>query len=350
MEILLQQKEDALRAAGIALGDRVRDVVVPGTDTLLRIYTSAAIAGSAQGGVHAVHGPLFDAWMRLGAEAGPLGDPASDEIVADGDPQLRYACFRPLAPGADSQPDGGAIIRWDGHTRVLRGAIGAAWCDAFADRGLLPLSDSQPCEDGAGTCAHVVERDGGAFGSLYHHPATGVAYVRGGIRDRWLQLGGERGLLGYPVETEAASRTGRARLQHFRDPVSGARTGTIAEHPGPRAFAAHGPIHARWMELGADAALGDPFTDVFPCPDGVGTFIHFRDADGSESSIYATPATGAHLVRGAIRDLWGELGWEKSDLGYPVADEAQADDGVRIARFQNGSIAWSAVEGARRVE
>lgn len=350
MERLLQEKADSLRAEGIALGDRVREVFLPEADILLRIYTSAAIAGSASGGVHAVHGPLFDAWMALGGQAGPLGYPASDEILADADGQVRYARFRPPAPGTGPATGGGVIILWDGHVRVLRGAVGAAWCEEFAGRGLLPLSDSQSCADGAGACAHFVERDGGAFGSIYHHPVTGTAYLRGGIRDRWLQLGGERGLLGYPVETALPSRTGRARMQHFRDPASGARTGTIAEHPDSRAFAAHGPIYTRWMELGADGELGDAFTDVFPCPDGVGTFIHFRDAAGTETSLYYTPATGAHLVRGAIRDLWGELGWEKSDLGYPVADETQASDGTRIARFQHGGIAWSADEGTRRVE
>ncbi|MCA1790423.1 MAG: hypothetical protein LC667_11380 [Thioalkalivibrio sp.] len=346
MESPLHQKEQSLRADGVALGERVREAHLPAADALLRVYESAVLVYSPSMGTVAVHGPLFHAWLALGAEAG-LGYPLTDELAADAEGRVRYTRFRPLPPQPGTDAASAAIVHWDGHTRVLRGGVGAAWCDAFRGRGLLPLSDTMLCEDGVGESAHFVEGDGGAFGSIHHHPATGAAYVRAGIRDRWLQLGGERGLLGYPTETEAASHTGRATLQRFRDPSSGALTGTIAAHPDGRAFAAYGPIHARWMELGADGGPGDPFTDVFLCPDGVGTLVHFRDGAGAESSIYHTPQTGAHRVRGAIRDLWAELGWEQSELGYPVDEETETEDGARTARFQHGSIEWSAETGAR---
>ena len=270
----------------------------------------------------------------------------SDEKEQPGDADARLR-FRPLAPDAESAA-GGVAVTWDGRTRVLRGPVADAWRGETQRRPLYPLSDTQTCEDGAGTCAHFVEGDGWTFASIYHHPAVGAACVRGAIRDRWLQLGGERGVLGYPAGAEAPSRTGAATLQRFRDPSSGAHSGAIAALlDGKVAFALHGPVHARWLELGADEALGDPISDVLACPDGVGIFAHFRDGAGVEGSIYQTPETGAHPVRGPVRALWGEMGWEKSALGYPVADETVAADDSRTARFQNGVIEWSEALGAR---
>ena len=53
-------------------------------------------------------------------------------------------------------------------------------------------------------------------------------------------------------------------------------------------------------------------------------------------------------VKGAIRDKWAELGWERSFLGYPTTDEWPTPDGVgRFNDFQGGSIRWHPDTGAR---
>jgi uncharacterized protein with LGFP repeats len=85
-------------------------------------------------------------------------------------------------------------------------------------------------------------------------------------------------------------------------------------------------------------------------PDGVGRFNHFRtffpNGGTADCSIYWTPGTGAHEVYGAIRDKWASLGWEKSQLGYPVDAESDAPNGGRIQHFQRGSIIWTQAGGA----
>jgi uncharacterized protein with LGFP repeats len=73
-----------------------------------------------------------------------------------------------------------------------------------------------------------------------------------------------------------------------------------------------------------------------PTPDGVGRFAHFSNA-----SIYWTPATGAHVVQGDIRNHWAKLGWEKSHLGYPTSDEYDIPGGRR-SEFEHGTISWQA--------
>ncbi|NLE80603.1 MAG: esterase [Rhodococcus sp.] len=67
---------------------------------------------------------------------------------------------------------------------------------------------------------------------------------------------------------------------------------------------------------GAAGPLGFPTTPELGTPDGRGRFNHFE-----HGSIYWTPETGAHAIRGAILDEWARQGWEGGPLGYPVADE-----------------------------
>ena len=57
------------------------------------------------------------------------------------------------------------------------------------------------------------------------------------------------------------------------------------------------------------------------------------------AAAYWTPITGAHEVRGAIRDRWVALGWERGSLGYPVSDETNEVDGCgRLSLFEHGAI------------
>jgi hypothetical protein len=91
--------------------------------------------------------------------------------------------------------------------------------------------------------------------------------------------------------------------------------------------------------------LGYPKTDELTAPDKIGRFNHFQGG-----CIYWTPATGAHEVHGAIRDLWASMGWERSLLGYPETDELTGPDKIgRLNHFQGGSIYWTPATGAHEV-
>jgi uncharacterized protein YkwD len=63
-------------------------------------------------------------------------------------------------------------------------------------------------------------------------------------------------------------------------------------------------------------------------------------------SIYWSPATGAQVVRGALRDRWGSMGYENSWLGYPTGNEFAVRDGF-AQRFQGGIVYWSPATGAQ---
>jgi hypothetical protein len=68
-----------------------------------------------------------------------------------------------------------------------------------------------------------------------------------------------------------------------------------------------------------------------------------------KSSMYASPQTGAHFVRGEIRRLFLAKGGLKT-FGYPLSDEVPAPDGLGLeTRFEHATIRWNAGKGARVV-
>ena len=123
-----------------------------------------------------------------------------------------------------------------------------------------------------------------------------------------------------------------------RDPDQGG----VLNPPG-RILPFFSAIQKKYNILGGPAGfLGAPTTVETVVPDGVGRFRNFQ-----EGTIYWSPNTGAHEMRGAIRELWVSMGWERSFLGYPVTDELPTPNNVgRFSDFQGGQIAWSPALGA----
>jgi hypothetical protein len=169
-----------------------------------------------------------------------------------------------------------------------------------------------------------------------------MAAVVGAIREKWLKLGGG-GSFGYATDIERPTFDGVGRAQQF----SGG--GSISWHPAIGAFAVWGAIGAKWGEIGREN-YGYPITDELTADDGRGRLNHFRSMhlpDHPEASIYWSPTTGAHEVRGAIRAAWFARGAERGTLGYPTSDEHSTPLGERRSNFVNGYITWTAQGGAR---
>ena len=109
--------------------------------------------------------------------------------------------------------------------------------------------------------------------------------------------------------------------------------------PATGAHEIQGEIRSKYNALGGAAGtLGLPTTDEQPA--SVGRFNHFTGG-----SIYWTPHTGPMSVRGRIKDLWGSMGFERSDLGFPVTDQYRMktaspnDPVIEWCQFENGMIA-----------
>ena len=159
------------------------------------------------------------------------------------------------------------------------------------------------------------------------------------IDRKYQELGGADGFLGQPRGPEKNTPDGRGHYRHFEG-------GSIYATLETDAHEVHGAIRNKWKELGWERSfLGYPTTDEKKTPDGRGRYNHFEGG-----SIYWTPETDAHEVHGAIRNKWAELGWERSFLGYPTADERKTPDGRgRYNHFEDGSIYWTPETGAHEV-
>ena len=160
------------------------------------------------------------------------------------------------------------------------------------------------------------------------------------IDQHYAELGGAGGFLGNPTGAE-----------HDVPGVPGARArdyqnGTIYWSAASGAHEVHGAIRAKYVGLGGPSSvLGFPLTDESPVADGVGRYNTFQFG-----TISWSPATGAHEVHGAIRDIWAYKNFETGLLGYPLTDETSTPDGVgRYNHFQFGSIYWSPATGAQEV-
>ena len=170
-------------------------------------------------------------------------------------------------------------------------------------------------------------------GRIYWTSATGAWAVRGAILESFRSLGGPRSALGFPRTDELATPDGRGRYNHFQ-------AGSVYWTSATGARDVRGGIRQTWASLGWErSALGYPTTHEQGTPDGRGRYNHFQSG-----SIYWTSSTGAREVRGAIRQKWASLGWERSSLGYPTSNEF-AVPGGRATDFERGRIRWDAATG-----
>ncbi|MDQ3502434.1 MAG: hypothetical protein M3486_02280, partial [Actinomycetota bacterium] len=105
-----------------------------------------------------------------------------------------------------------------------------------------------------------------------------------------------------------------------------------------------GSIRDAWARVGWDRGpLGFPTTGEMSTVKAGGRVNHFQGG-----SVFSTATTGAHPVAGAIRDRWAATGWERGSLGFPISDKYDVPEGRRND-FQRGSIVWDARTGATRI-
>ena len=264
-------------------------------------------------GVTEVHGAIVGLYLDKGGHEA-FGPPVADE-TAVGDGAGRFSDFT-----------GGASIYWTPATwaHLVYGAIRVEWDRMGRTAGLgYPVTDEAWTADGTGRFNDFTG------GSVYWHPYWGAHEVHGAIRATWTSLGRERSPLGYPTTAEGGLPDGAGRYNLF----SG---GAVYWTPRTGAHEVRGAIRAKWAEQGWELGpLGYPVTGELGTPDGIGRYTHFE-----RGSIYWTPATGAHIVRNAIRDRWARLGWERSYLGYPVSDEYAIPGGGARTDFQHGYLVW----------
>jgi uncharacterized protein with LGFP repeats len=137
---------------------------------------------SAAAPVSTAVSPIYTYYLRHGAAAGVLG----------------------VATGAEEAVHAGGV---SGLRQHFRGAVYGA-----ASTVSVPVPDHK-----TGTTCGRPDRSGTPVEStVVWSAATGTYAVHGGIRDRWLLLGGTGGPLGLPIGDETATTDGRGRRSRFQ--------------------------------------------------------------------------------------------------------------------------------------
>ena len=111
--------------------------------------------------------------------------------------------------------------------------------------------------------------------------------------------------------------------------------------PATGAHLLYGAVLDKYTELGgpADSDLGFPTIDEVPGLVGPDSRVStFSAAD--KPAIFWTPDTGAWVVRGAMNIAWDKLGGSAGTLGVPVADETYDGD-VTDQKFTGGEVSWN---------
>ena len=104
-----------------------------------------------------------------------------------------------------------------------------------------------------------------------------------------------------------------------------------------------GPVRDAWAAHGYETgSLGYPTSNEVCGLRNGGCFQNFQ-----RGAIMWSPASGAHLSVGAIRQAWAARGYEGGSLAYPTSDEVCGlRNGGCFQNYQGGAILWSPASGA----
>ncbi|MCF2529553.1 PQQ-dependent sugar dehydrogenase [Yinghuangia soli] len=231
-------------------------------------FEKGSITWSATTGAHAVSGAFGAKYAQYGWDAGILGFPVSDEAPT-GRPGGRYINFQ----------NGVIIVSDVGGARAVYGGIFTKWGQTGWDGGYLGF----PLTDEANT-----GRPGGRYavfqgGTIYWSAQTGPQVVMGAIAQKYAEYNWDSGGLGFPTTSEASTRNGAARFNHFQG-------GAIYWSPQTGAHAIYGGIRVRWDAKGAETSyLGLPTSEEYSVNGG-------RRQDFQFGYIVWTPANGGTLT------------------------------------------------------
>ena len=333
-----------------------------------RAYQHGEIAYTEKYGAHAIRAPVHAAWAASGGH-GSWGFPTSDTtcglaaggcsqtfekagltywspataLVATSGSIRSYLLSNGGVAGPLGYPtaaatcgtrgcaqafQGGTVVsRAAGGTFAVRGPIHQLWAAAGGVSGSLGLPTSALLTVTGGTAQAF---DGG---SVYWSAGTGAHAVSGAIRSAWWATGSITGPFGFPT-SDHVGVAGGVKVSFSGGAIYSSAAG------GTRAL--RGRLHDAFVRAGGvTGPLGFPTSGVLTVPGG--SAVAFQGG-----SIYDSPATGAHVVRGAIRSAWWAGGGISGPLGFPTSDYAAVAGGFGVS-FQGGSIYHSAATGARTV-
>ena len=334
-----------------------------------RKYQNGSIYWSEATGSWDVHGGIYDAWVKTGAEKSGFGYPKSAE--------------RKDIYGKTYQEFERGRIYWiKDKTQKIYGGIYGAWSKTGAEKSAVSYPKSTEKKNTKGATYQEFEKgrvywtskDGGfvvsdwgvdryekigsvksaigagksvpvcglrnsgcyqAFknGFLYWTKNTGTWEVHGGIRDVWSKYGSEKSI-GYPKSTEKKNTKG-ATYQEFEK-------GRVYWTSKDGGFVVSDWGVDRYEKIGSVKSAIGAGKSVPVCGlRNSGCYQAFKNG-----FLYWTKNTGTWEVHGGIYDAWKRAGLENGVLGYPKSEEKKNSSNVTYQEFEKGKIYWTKKRGA----
>ncbi len=217
-----------------------------------QVYAKGRIYWHPEHGAFEVHGAILARYLKPGVK-GILGYPKSDETVGTRNSRVSY-----FEQGAIYWSSRTGAHEVTGESYAYYVSIGSHGCP-FG----LPIKPTMSLNGGKRT---ELQR-----ATIYYARSTGAHEVHGAIRERYKKLGGVSSFLGFPITDEEKVMKGSRDVGR----VSRFRNGAIYWSPRTGAFEVHGLIRQKYEELGgATGKLGFPISNETNVP---GTNIVYND-------------------------------------------------------------------------
>jgi uncharacterized protein with LGFP repeats len=259
---------------------------------------------------------ILKKYDAMGAQASPLGSSRGPERAV-GDRRGRYVRY-----------DQGSI-HWTTATgaRAVYGPSYVAWQRAGGSRGALgyPTADRRAAKDGKGWIQPFEK------GATCDGPGTVAIAVHGAAYTKWVALGRETGVLGYPALDRVSRQDGKGWFQRFQN-------GAICDSTATTTTAVYGDAFLTWAALGREnGSLGYPTAERVLRADRRSWYQQFQ-----RGAVCDSPATRPCAVRGWIYTRWAGHGRDQGHLGFPTANQ-KADKRRRGVgqTFSEGAQLWS---------
>jgi len=163
-------------------------------------------------------------------------------------------------------------------------------------------------------------------GCIYYTSAHGAVAVSSFVYDRYADVGGPFGILGYPVADRTNGLGDRGWLQRFEK-------GAMTDSASTSTQVVTGIAYTMWANEGREGGhLGYP-TASRTNTTGNGWIQTFQ-----HGAITDSPSTTTQSVWGIRWSIWGQEGREGGHLGYPTAPRTNTTGNGWIQTFQHGAI------------
>lgn len=340
------------------LGDPVENESSTANGGWKQCFQYGCIVGSYKTGYYMVKGSIGVYYWANKGPSGALGLPLGNETeISNGEWQQKY--------------QGGSIIGQHdtGYWGVVN-SIGIAYFSShYIDSLGLPLGKEQQGGSGWEQCFE--------HGCIVGSGATGYYMVKGSIGSYYQENDGLTGRMGLPLGNEVSAGNSNIWYQKYQGGyVIGRSTtgywgvrGSIGRAYEPSYIITLGAPLAMESEIGTDIwqqqfdngyivgsdktgywissgkvrdywlSVGGPSSTLkLPTQSVATTSSGVSHQTYQNGMILGSDATGYYSVKGSIYPTYAKLGTYTSDLGLPLASEAQQDGDIWSQQYQNGYI------------